>query len=81
MQADMWDGAHLDGFDSIVERIAERAAAFGKPVLLLQGDSHTYIVDRPLAGGSPAHGVTVSAPNATDRRRGRERVGVAATHG
>lgn len=65
MQADMWDGARLDGFDPIVERIAELAAAFAKPVLLLQGDSHTYTVDRPLAGGSPAHGVTVAAPNVT----------------
>jgi len=65
MQADMWDGAPLNGFDPIVERIAELAASFGKPVLLLAGDSHTYTVDTPLAGGSPAHGVTVSAPNVT----------------
>lgn len=65
MQADMWDGAPLDGFDPIAARIAELAASFGKPVLLLEGDSHTYTVDTPLAGGSPVHGVTVSAPNVT----------------
>lgn len=65
MQADMWDGAPLDGFNPIVQRLAELSASFGKPVLLLEGDSHSYSVDTPLAGGSPAHGVTVSAPNVT----------------
>lgn len=39
MQADMWDGATLDGFDAVVARIAERGLAFGRPVLLLEGDS------------------------------------------
>jgi hypothetical protein len=32
---------------------AARAAAFGKPVLLLQGDSHTFLVDTPP--GMPAN--------------------------
>lgn len=71
MQADMWDafsvanGLPLNGFDPIVQRIADRAAAFGKPVLILQGDSHGFLVDQPLAGGSPVHHVTTSAPNVT----------------
>ncbi len=69
MQADMWDafsvanGIPLDGFNMIVDRIARRAAAFRKPVLLLQGDSHDFVDDRPLQTGSPVHGVTTAAPN------------------
>ena len=65
MQADMWDGSPLDGFNAIVQRIADRAAAFDGPVLLLEGDSHRYKVDAPLATGSPTHGVTTVAPNVT----------------
>jgi hypothetical protein len=51
MQADMWDASAplsaLSAFAPFKARIAERAAAFGKPVLLLQGDSHSFLVDRP----------------------------------
>lgn len=71
MQADMWDaysvanGLPLDGFEPIVEELAERARRFGKPVLVVQGDSHNFLVDHPLAEGSPVHGVTTAAPNVT----------------
>lgn len=67
MQADMWDGAAdtLTGFRPIVQRLADRAAAFAGPVLLIEGDSHSYLVDQPLANGSPLHGVTTPAPNLT----------------
>jgi hypothetical protein len=63
MQADTWAAA--DGFREIVGRLADRSAAFGRPVLLLQGDSHAYKVDQPLAAGSPLHGVATAAPNLT----------------
>jgi hypothetical protein len=57
MQADMWDASAppsaLTAFEPIKARIANRAAAFGKPVLLLQGDSHNFLVDRPA--GMPAN--------------------------
>ena len=33
---------------AIVDRIAERTASFDGEVLLLQGDSHTYVADDPL---------------------------------
>lgn len=65
MQADMFGPGEVDGFAPIVARIAERASRFDGPVLLLEGDSHRYLVDRPLASGSPAHGVTTAAPNVT----------------
>ena len=67
MQADMWPDAATEietsGFDPIVAKLARRARAFGRPVLVLQGDSHEYKADRPLRDGSPAHGVTTQAPN------------------
>jgi hypothetical protein len=71
MQADMFDafsvasGIPLDAFDVIVQKIATRAKAFGKPVLLLEGDSHVFVADKPLESGNPLHGVTISVPNLT----------------
>ena len=71
MQADTWDafsianGLPLNGFDAIVQRLAGHAREFERPVLVLQGDSHRYLVDRPLAGGDPVHGVTAPVPNLT----------------
>ncbi len=35
------------------DRLAERASAFNKPVLLLEGDTHLYLVDRPYLGTTP----------------------------
>jgi hypothetical protein len=71
MQADMFDAFSvannipLDAFDTITQKIATRAKAFGKPVLLLQGDSHIFIADKPLENGNPLHGVTITVPNLT----------------
>jgi hypothetical protein len=36
------------GFDALLERLARRAADFGRPVLLAHGDFHRFVVDRPL---------------------------------
>jgi hypothetical protein len=51
MQADMWDSsavpAELTAFEPIKAVPAERAERFGKPVLLLEGDSHLFKVDTP----------------------------------
>ena len=49
MQADLWDGAPADqtAFIPIKAIIADRAAHFGTPVLLLEGDSHSFLVDTP----------------------------------
>lgn len=50
MQADTFefDNETLEGFAGILARIEARAVAFAGPVLLLQGDSHSYVEDRPL---------------------------------
>jgi hypothetical protein len=57
-QADMWDldgnvAAHIAQYDQFVDRIADDTVAFGKPVLLINGDSHNYLSDNPLAASSP----------------------------
>lgn len=57
IQADMWDvdgktAAHLTQYKQFVDSIATHASAFGKPVLLLNGDSHFYRADNPLVPGA-----------------------------
>ncbi|HET7540394.1 MAG TPA: hypothetical protein VFK05_11005 [Polyangiaceae bacterium] len=66
MQADTFiGGAADDAFNTLLQRIATRAKAFAKPVLLLQGDSHVFVSDKPLENGSADHGVSISVPNLT----------------
>jgi hypothetical protein len=62
IQADMWDATadDLSGFDAYKKRLAQRARALGKPVLLLNGDSHVYTADTPLGGVSNLSRVTVN---------------------
>lgn len=65
MQADMWDSSAagaLTEFDAIVEKIAQRSIAFGKPVLLMQGDSHGYRVDHPLDGSAASAALAALHP-------------------
>ncbi len=67
MQADMWPGeawpGGTSGYDRVVAKLARRARAFRRPVLVLQGDSHRFKLDYPLRRGSGMHGVTTAAPN------------------
>jgi hypothetical protein len=60
-QADLWDldfgtKAHLTEYEPFVAGLADNTAAFGKPVLLLEGDSHIYRSDNPLQQGAPCTG-------------------------
>ena len=66
MQADMWDGdaAGQTAFIAIKAVLAERAARFGKPVLLLQGDSHQFTVDTPP--GQPANLTRIVVQGSTE---------------
>lgn len=56
-QADMWDPekgpAHQAGYEPYVKTIADNTVRLGKPVLLLNGDSHVYRSDNPLAASDP----------------------------
>lgn len=75
LQADMWDlsalqagGDGLDKYTDFVKLLADRSVKFGRPVLLLNGDSHVYGADQPLADPSSATGVihaTQAVPNLT----------------
>jgi hypothetical protein len=74
-QADMWDPAALlpggDGLSEyrpIVQAIADLTQKFARPVLLLNGDSHLYMTDHPLADPSSSTGMihhTQPVPNLT----------------
>ena len=68
MQADMWDGPAeaQTGFAELKQRIAARAAAFGRPVLLLQGDSHRYKADRPFATAPNVQRIVVEGETASE---------------
>ncbi|KAB0584681.1 hypothetical protein F7Q92_02285 [Ideonella dechloratans] len=69
IQADMWD---LDGntladgtlteYKQYIDLIASLAADFGKPVLLINGDSHFYRSDNPLVKGADCHVEVPSSP-------------------
>jgi hypothetical protein len=53
-QADMWDldgkpASHIAGYEPFVANIAANTAAFRRPVLLFNGDSHKYRSDNPLS--------------------------------
>jgi hypothetical protein len=60
-QADMWDldgktSAHLTAYEPIVKSLADDTSAFGKSVLLFEGDSHVYRSDDPLQQASSCAG-------------------------
>jgi hypothetical protein len=59
-QADMWDldgtlpaANHLANYEPFINKIAALTKSFGKPVLLINGDSHKYRSDNPLKDNSP----------------------------
>ncbi len=57
-QADMWDldgaaASHVTEYKSLIDSVASHAVAFGKPVLMFNGDSHVYRSDNPLVRGAP----------------------------
>ena len=72
-QADMWDpealaSGELGNYTHYVQKLADLSVQFGRPVLLLNGDSHVYGADHPLADPASATGVihgTQAVPNLT----------------
>lgn len=72
LQADMWDleggAAHLTNYTPFVTTLADLSVQFGRPVLLLNGDSHVFKAETPLADPSSALGMihkTRAVPNLT----------------
>jgi hypothetical protein len=56
-QADMWDpekgAAHLTAYEPFVKTIAAHTVAYGKPVLMFNGDSHVFLSDNPFDASNP----------------------------
>ena len=69
IQADMWDTTvALTAYTPFVHELADLCVAFGGPVLLINGDSHLYGTDTPLANPGSATGLihgTQAVPNLT----------------
>ena len=75
LQADMWDpeatapgGAGLNQYTPFVQELATLALRFHRPVLLLNGDTHLFLTDHPLADPASVQGLihkTPAVPNLT----------------
>ena len=76
MQADMWDGPApaQTAFAPIKAVIADRALRFGKPVLLVQGDSHEFLVDTPAGMPPNLTRIVVQGSTSTPREYLRLRI-------
>jgi hypothetical protein len=69
LQADMWDpaavvpgGDGLSNYTLFVHELASLSLHFGRPVLLINGDSHVFGADRPLADPDSPSGRIHGAP-------------------
>ncbi len=60
-QADMWDpekgATHQAGYEPFVQSIAQHTVAFGKPVLMFNGDSHVYQTGNPFSPDDPNNAI------------------------
>ncbi|OAI09272.1 hypothetical protein [Methylomonas methanica] len=57
VQANMWDfipAANLTGYEDFIVALAAETKAFGKPVVLVNGDSHYFRIDKPLPSKLPS---------------------------
>lgn len=57
IQANPWDAIpaeNLTGFEDFVVLLEQQTRLFGKPVVLVHGDSHYYRVDKPLPAPLPS---------------------------
>jgi hypothetical protein len=68
MQADTFfaENETSPGFAAIVSRLEQRATQFTRPVLLIQGDTHDYLIDTPLAGAPNLTRVVVEGETASE---------------
>jgi len=69
LQADMWDpaalasgGDGLSGYTEFVKKLADLCLQFGRPVLLINGDTHLYEADHPLADPTSPTGLIHGTP-------------------
>jgi hypothetical protein len=71
-QADMFapgtqNAGYRNAFQSVVRAIASESRSFQRPVFLLNGDTHSFLLDRPLMNSKwlSFYGVSGSVPNLT----------------
>jgi hypothetical protein len=70
VQADFWfPNVAVSGYTDLVNQIGGLAAEFKRPVLLLEGDSHAFRIDRPFSETSPLRTRHPSAPIAENVTR------------
>lgn len=76
LQADMWDpaaivpgGDGLGNYTLFVHELANLSLRFGRPVLLINGDSHVFGSDRPLADPDSPTGRIHGAPSVPNLTR------------
>ena len=70
MQSDIFDPRvpKESGFKDFIQTISKLSASFKKPILLIQGDSHQYVVDQPIknqAGGTQENVMRLIVPGAS----------------
>lgn len=65
-QADPWYGAPVlpteTGLRDTLTTLAAESKAYGKPVLLVHGDSHVLVIDRPLTEAGAVTGLGQTSP-------------------
>ena len=57
IQANPWDftpAQNLTGFEDFIVQLEQRTRGFGKPVVLVHGDSHYFRIDKPLPSKLPS---------------------------
>jgi hypothetical protein len=76
LQADLWDpeavapgGAGLNKYTPLVQLLATSSLQFRRPVLLLNGDTHLYLGDRPLADPNSITGKIHNTPAVPNLQR------------
>ena len=65
----IWQDDPFDGTSdaSLVSTLKKRATAFGKPVVLVQGDTHSFKIDHPWSGVPKFTRVVTFGTNTTNR--------------
>jgi Calcineurin-like phosphoesterase len=65
IQANPWDfipAENLTGFEDFLKLLEQKTRAFGKPVVLVHGDSHYFRIDKPFPSKLPSEVIGTDFP-------------------
>ena len=65
IQANVWDfipATGLTGFEDFLKLLEQKTREFGKPVVLVHGDSHYFRIDKPLPSTLPSEVIGTAFP-------------------